>query len=96
MPVCRIEKFVAAWCVFLAPAGGIWKYRGMEQPPVQDAEPRGNVLKVVNPVMGLLLRSPHGGARALAVKVNVERPLTVDELRPLLASQATAYLKFTD
>jgi F420H(2)-dependent quinone reductase len=154
----------------------------MEQPPVQDAEPGGNVLKVVNPLMGVLLRSPlhrlldkdlmlvkvtgrntgrvytipvgrheaddgsfvlmaggrwrhnlrggaevrvhvdgrehaahatleedpdraaealkkifdQGGARALAVKVNVDRPLTVDEMRPLLASRAIAYVKLTD
>jgi len=154
----------------------------MEQPPVQDAEPPGKILKVANPLVGVLLRSPlhrmldkdlmlvtvtgrksgrayriplgrhesddgtfvlmaggnwrhnlrggadvrvhvdgrehpghavleedpdlaaealkkifdQAGARALAVKVNVDRPLTVDEMRPLLASRAIAYLKLTD
>jgi len=154
----------------------------MEQPPVQDAEPPGKILKVANPLVGVLLRSPlhrmldkdlmlvtvtgrktgrvyriplgrhesddrtfvlmaggnwrhnlrggadvrvhvdgkehpghavleedpdlaaealkkifdQAGARALAVKVNVDRPLTVDEMRPLLASRDIAYLKLTD
>ncbi len=36
------------------------------------------------------------GARALGVKVSVGRPVTVEEIKPVLAHRDVAYLKLTD
>ena len=38
----------------------------------------------------------HAGARALAVKVNVDRSPTHAEIKPALADRGVAYLKLTD
>ena len=168
--------------VGVEPTIAIWDHRRMDKPPVQDAEPPQGFIRVANPVMSMLLRSPlHGmldknlmlltvtgrksgreytvpvgrhpgddgsfvvmaggrwrhnlrggadvrvtvdgrerpghavleedrdkaaqalkliydqaGARALAVKVNVDRPLTAAEIEPLLASRAVAYVTLSD
>lgn len=36
------------------------------------------------------------GPRALAVKVNLDRPPTVTEIKPALADRGVAYLQLTD